>query len=333
MACRLADNQPLMNLRAALGVAKTCHSLRPDCIHRLQRPEGETALGAVGAVIGYCQALFVRRGSAGEHTTRVGQLLAQIGAPWAQSHELFWGHKGTQSAEAFLVDAIQPLRSLGRVPILITPLKPATDGAAIAEICAVSPPVAEHEPVLVRVVVTSEDDIDVLATSMRAQVRLAFQTGDMPVWWPLIQGSLSLDGWKSLREKLGDAWQFANIAVNPFMSSACMDYVQSQITVAQIPVGLATVASSEGWVELPSAMVISDRAGNCGYSLPQYLAKFEHFQTCPSMILLGPSDPTWSDETNQGRIAAILPIVKEASDKLWSGLTPAAKELVWSLAA
>src|SRR6195952_1341359 len=127
MACHIAEKRPLSLLRSHLGLAAQCHSFRTTCSLSRGAPSGAGALGAPGAVLGYCQALFAYAGSPREHTARVRAALQGIHAPWSSSHELYWGFRGTESALDFVREGMEPLLGTGRVPVLITALDRSQD--------------------------------------------------------------------------------------------------------------------------------------------------------------------------------------------------------------
>ena len=160
MACKLAENQPLTSLRKELDVAPQCHSLREHCIQSRERQFGEYTMGIPGAVIGYCQALFNRAGGPQTHTEYVTKLLREISAPWARSHELFWGNRRNETPTDFMQSGMQPLLGTGRVPILISELDPALHSTTIESIVATNPPVFPGETMLIRVVLSSDESID-----------------------------------------------------------------------------------------------------------------------------------------------------------------------------
>ncbi len=333
MACRLAENEPLKKLRTDIGIQASCHSFRPDCVHRLRQASRTSALGASGAVIGYCQALFRRIGTPAENTRRVIDLLAGIRAPWSNSHELFWGHKGTDSASAFINSAFEPLRGVGRVPILITPLRPASNAAELKDIFSVSAPVEENEPVLVRTVIGDRADVTALSDLLHLILDQAFASQRLPNWWPLIQGSVGLEDWQALKDSVGTRWKYLNIAVNPFMNAECRQFVTPQVTVCQIPVGTAETTGKDGFVGLPEVIPISGRATEKGYDLVAYLRSFRDFDVSPTFLLLGPCQEHWTDRFNQQRVAAVLPFIRSACEELWDDIKPEAREMVWRMSA
>ena len=258
MGCRLAENAPLGALRAEFGIEPSCHSFRDDCVHYLLQPTRQKALAATGAVIGYCQALFHRCRNACRKYTACGAPVSSIGAPWSHSHELYWGHRGADTPQAFINSAFEPFRGVGRVPIVITELRASRDAAAIAEIVAVTPPVEENEPVLVRIILEDRADIDAAAATINRLLAQSRAAGAMPRWWPLLQGDLAPDQWQRLKTDLGSSWKYLNIAVNPFVTTDARALIDSQVTVCQVPVGVADAIAADGFVG-PSAEYGLDR--------------------------------------------------------------------------
>lgn len=334
MGCRLAENAPLKLLRNELGLAPQCHSLRPDCLHKLARPRPGAALGAAGAVIGYCQALFHRHGSPSDHTRLVAARLEEIGAPWALSHELFWGQRWPEEGAAEFIDqAVAPLAGAGRIPILITPLRPAADAEVISTIVAVSPAsLDEMEPILLRLVLADRADVDAIAAHLLRELEAAAAAGRMPRWWPLVQSNMDGEMWLHLRQLLGSAWQFLNVAVNPFTPARLIETLGSQITVAQFPIGLGEDMAGR-WIGIPKGMPISGKGDATGYDFEAYVQILEGLSASPTAIVLGPSDPAWSTDVNQQRIESFIPYLHIISSRLWGGISRETREMVWALAA
>lgn len=333
MACSLAENRPLNDLRKALGLPRQCHSRRPSCLKGMQSRSGDDVLGIAGAALGYCQALFSFIGDPEAHTAHVQEQLVRVGAPWANSHELFWGYRRGEAAGEYVSAGIRPLEGNGRVPILISGLETARDRKQIEEILATEPKFAPGEPVLLRVVMTSPEAIDAVAEIIQELVSRAIDTQEMPRWWPLLQGELDVSEWRRLRTTLGAAWRFVNVAVNPFVSDEVLSEVADQVTVAQVPIGLADGMDDVGNIKLAPGMRISG-AGECAtYSLDGYVGRLSALPEIPTLIILGPSKTEWTVEVNVERIARLLPLLKSACERLWSDLPGRRRELVWSLAA
>jgi len=332
MGCKLAENRPLSRLRAHLGLHSQCHSRRPTCVRGLTQDRTETTMGAPGAVLGYCQALFAASSSPEFHTHKVMRLLGDLGAPWSRSHELFWGYRIKETPGEFVTRGAGPLCGDGRVPIVITGLDPARDADAIASILSSDIPVASGETVLLRIVLRNSDSIIAVASLLRSLVEQAFHTQAMPQWWPLLQGSLSASAWATLRELTGPAWQYANVAINPFTEQDVFSLCATQITVAQVVVG-GPDGVRDSDVFVPGAMQILGTAGDAVYSVADFIAQLRNLEVVPTIILLGPSQPTWSDEVNQERVNAVLTPLRHACDELWSALPVPRREYIWAQSA
>lgn len=81
-------------------------------------------------------------------------------------------------------------------------------------------------------------------------------------------------------------------------------------------------------------MVRLTGASECAsYSLYHYMERLSGLDVAPTLIILGPSLPEWSDTTNQERIRALIPALRLACGVLWKELEPAAQEVVWKLSA
>lgn len=332
MVCRIAENEPLRALRAELGLELVCHGRRDDCLHGYPVAEAG-ALGAPGAALGYCQALFERRGTPEQHTERVAALLQEIGAPWAESHELYWGHRGSLKAAEYVDAAIRPLSGNGRVPILITGLDPLHDRPVVDEILAAEPPIAPGETVLMRLVLKGEDSLAATAELMRRLYGAALAQRRMPSWWPLVQGELTSEGWSRFRETCGKLWGLVNVAVNPFVGDEEFEVVREQVTVAQVPVGGLNCVAADGTVQLPVEMAVARPRGRTEYSLPGYFERLSQLPSVPTIIVLGPTLPGWDDGVNQLRIAGLLPHLRRTVDALWGGVASEDREWIWGLRA
>lgn len=322
MACRLAENEPLLQLREDLGLPKQCHSLREDCVHGLTRLEKHQVLAAPGAVIGYCQALFNRVGDPREHTSRFTSLLQSIGAPWPKSHELFWGYRGADQPQAYLNGALGPLAGTGRVPIVITGLDPAKDSVELNNLLQTQPGVMQNEPVLVRIVLGSQESFVATARLIRSLLADCRRDRRMPIWWPLLQSTMPIEQWNWLKVELADEWKYLNVAVNPFTTDDVFDFVSDRITVAQIVVGHAEGISDDGVITMAPGMKIAGAADGASYRLRDYIARLATLEVVPTLIVLGPSLPEWTDEMNTARLAKLLPHVDSACRSLWSDLPP-----------
>lgn len=333
MACNIADNQPLKKLRIDLDLVETCHSTRADCFHGLERGDELGLFGIPGAALGYCQALFNRQGTAEAHTIRVRSILERIGAPWASSHELFLGHQGEDDVSSFVEGGTRPLCGSGRVPILITGLDASSDEAELAGVFATRPNMFVGETALVRVVLNSEEAMGAAASLVSKLLRVARESGEMPVWWPLLQGARPIHDWRRLEERLGGDWKYVNIAVNPFTPNEILDKYRDQVTVAQIPVGHPVGVSGDGTIELPEEMGISGQGSLRGYDLLEYVSNLVALEINPTLIVLGPALADWSEATNAARIERLLQPLRTACNTLWRDLSEARKEMIWCLAA
>ena len=334
MACSIAENQPLLRLAETLGVSHQCHSTRPRCVAGLSAKRCDAVFGIPGAAIGYCQALFNYAGASADHTAKVKTLLREINAPWSESHELFWGYRCPDEHPIdFLTEAIRPLLGSGRVPVVISALDPAADMASIKAIFATRPEVHSGETVLLRLVLSSDQSISSSVGLIRAILDECRSFQKLPRWWPLIQGELSIDQWRRFRKELEDAWQYINVAVNPFTQEEVCSLVADQITVAQVPIGSAEDISMNGYIRLAEGMKISGASPTAEYSLDSYVARLSGLATAPTIIILGPSLPSWSDAHNQDRIAKLLPLLRQSCDVLWDGVPASRRNLIWKLAA
>lgn len=333
MGCHLAENEPLNRLRADLGLPLQCHSFRRHCLQQHSRPTDEFALGAVGAAIGYCQALFGRAGVGEAHTMRVLRLLQEIDAPWANSHELFWGYRREEPAAEFLVGGMRPLVGKGRIPVLITSLDPATDAPEIETIVNTQSPISPGETVLVRLVLREHRSIDSAVALLRQLVGEAKQCRRMPAWWPLFQARSDQGSMQRFAQLAGTLWPYANIAVNPFTPRSVSEVVREQVTVGQVVVGNESGIKDDGLIMLPAELTISGAPPSGAYSLPTYFEELGQFDTPPTLIILGPSLPSWSDSMNQGRIAKLVPHLHTACNGLWKRVEPSRREAVWRMSA
>jgi hypothetical protein len=333
MACKVAENLPLQNLRHSLGLPFQCHSLRDHCAQGASRQLGDAALGGAGAAIGYCQALFNRAGTSDMQSRMVLEALSTINAPWSKSHELFWGYRHDETAACFLQNALEPLIGSGRVPVLISGLDPATEGDEIREIFCTQPALFPGESILLRLVLKGEDSIDATVSVINSLVTDALRSGQMPVWWPLLQAGFTLGQWARLRAALGDSWRFVNIAVNPFVDEAIIADLADQITVAQFVIGLSEGIHSNGNITLPSEMKIHGAPPEAAYNVFDYARTLQKANILPTCILLGPSAETWTFDQNVARVAKFLAVFREAANLLWEPIEPRNREVVWSLAA
>jgi hypothetical protein len=333
MVCSIADNTPLKQLQLDLGLPSQCHSVRPHCIQGYESRTGNHVLGLPGTALGYCQALFNYAGDPATHTLKVLELLTAIGAPWAKSHELFWGHRKLEHPNEFVYQALKPLLGTGRVPILITGLDPARQQDEIQKILATSPAVQPGETILVRMVLGGTESLYDVAALIKKLLSECRENTRMPTWWPLLQGDLDIEHWSTLWNLLDADWKYVNVAVNPFTSQEVFNLVREQITVAQVPIGLAEGISSEGEIQIAPGMRIMGATEQSSYSLSKFAESLSSLSSLPTIIILGPSLPSWSDEVNQARLAKLLPILRSICDSLWSDLPKSRREAIWNMRA
>lgn len=333
MTCRIADNQPLKNLRKDLGAPPQCHSLREHCIQNLHRQLGGFTMGGSGAALGYCQALFNRTGPSDSHTRAVIQALADLAAPWPKSHELFWGYRRDESASVFLEKALAPLSGSGRVPVLITGLDPAADEESIMEILKTSPPIVPGETILIRMVLKSEDSIKPTGKLIGRLLDSSRADHKMPLWWPLLQGDFSPAQWQRLRDTVGDAWRYLNFAINPFTPLAVFEKLAEQITVAQFVIGLTDGISSTGQIILPPEMRILGAPDQASYDVFRFAGQLQMLPNTPTCILLGPALLNSTMRENCDRLRKFLPLFREAANILWHKLDRSSREMIWRLTA
>lgn len=333
MACSIADNTPLKKLQVDLGLPPQCHSLRAHCIQGYESRTVEHTLGLPGTAIGYCQALFNYAGDPVSHTSKVIRLLKEINAPWANSHELFWGHKKQESPTEFVEQAISPLLGIGRVPVLITGLDPAQQKEEIEGILETSPAVQPGETILVRMVVNDKQSIKAAASLIHSLADTCRDNIAMPKWWPLLQGDLNIGQWELLQSLLGKDWRYVNTAVNPFVTDEVLEFLQDNITVAQIPIGLAEGISVDGTIRLAAGIKIMGASDQSSYSILDFVNVLSTLEYPPTLIILGPSLPEWTDVINQERLDALFPILRKACDSLWGGVSDVRRETIWNMSA
>lgn len=333
MVCKVADNPPLQVLRRHLGLSPQCHSLREHCVQGYNRQLGAFTMGGSGAAIGYCQAVFNRVGPPSQQTKTVTEALMKINAPWSKSHELYWGYRDKEAASDFLNEAITPLAGSGRVPILITGLDPSYDSDAINAILKSSPPIFPGESILIRLALKSERSIEPAAYLIKQLLSRAYETDQMPLWWPLLQADFRSDQWRKIKKLLGEAWQYVNVAINPFADPDAVNEVFEQITVVQFVVGLSEGIRSDGIIELPPEMKILGAPEDAAYDIFSYAREMQNLPNLPICIILGPSAPTWTQQQNCDRLRKYLVVFKEATEVLWSRMNKNDRELIWGLSA
>jgi hypothetical protein len=333
MACSIAENKPLKALRQKLNLPVFCHGIREDCLHNYLAHTGKGTMGIPGAAIGYCQALYVKKMGPKNHSQHLIDLLTSINAPWAKSHEIFWENIQNEPTEVFLKESIEPLSEKGRTPIIISGLDPAIDLEKITEIMSSKPGIFQGETTLLRVVLNSRESIILIANLMNEMIRKAFETKEMPLIWPLLQGNLQKEEWYYLKSLLEENWEFVNIAVNPFTIDNFPVDLYENVTVAQVILGGLEGITNDGGMRLAKGMKISGAKSEDSYNLFDYFEKLRKFDDVPTLIILGPSLPEWNDEYNTQRIQALLKLMRKAVNIIWDNVTEERREMVWNLSA
>jgi hypothetical protein len=320
-------------MRNDLGISPQCHSFRENCVRKYSTAASDGVFAAAGAAIGYCQALFDRKNTPGEHTDYVNQQLALINAPWPNSHELFWGYRDRWKADEYLTDAIKPLCGRGRVPILITGLDPAYQEDEIQTILRTSPPVVPGEPVLIRLLLSDSRSIDSAANLLLKLFEAAQKSRMMPTWWPLFQGDLSEQKWTLFKKSLGDLWRYSNLAINPFVPKESLAVIWEQVTVAQLPIGLESGIQDDGIVSLVPGMRVTGIRDIWTYSFFKFMDDIRSLKISPTLIVLGPSSPDWPSEWNTLRVKKFIPLLIEGTKILWQRLGKERQEALLKLPA
>lgn len=332
MACAVAENSPLERLRVRIGAPPLCHSRRPGCMHGLASADEGKVLGSQGAAIGYCQALFRYSGSTASHTAQVLRQLREAGAPWAWSHELFWGFKQPQEqTRCFVSEGMRPLSNSGRVPVVISGLDPAVDEEEVGKIVGTDVPVADGATVLLRVVLRSEASIEPFCRLHAVLVERALRSGRIPQWWLLAQFLGGREGLGSLKAKLGSNVSYVNVAVNPFSDAAVYDHFPDEIVVAQTPIGDADNIHDDGTILIPSNMAIAGANDVRLWSLPTYVERVGGLGSSPTYIVLGPALPGWTDRINIDRVGRFAGLLR--SSRLWPFLNEVAEARVMAMPA
>lgn len=333
MSCHIAENRPLSLLRDFLGIPTQCHSFRTTCTMKRVGASGDVTLGAPGAVIGYCQALFNYQGSARLQSEHVLNVLRSINAPWWASHELFWGFRNSETPAEYVREGMHPLKGFGRVPVLITGLDPERDLAMLREICVANAPIAEGETILIRTALGSRRSAELAGEWLKEMFQTCVASGRMPAWWPLFQSSLGSEVWDSLKERSGEAWTYANVAVNPFSHADVYTVARENITVAQITIGLAEGMSDTGIVRLAPGMKILGAPQEAEWQLSDYLARLSVARYLPTLIVLGPSQPSWTECDNRQRLERFVPLLISACQNFWSDVPADRKNMILTLSA
>lgn len=340
MACDIANNGPLQLLRKRLGVPEHCHSsLRlGGCHHHLAENEDMTAVrGGMGAVLGWCQALFPHKNQwPADHTEYISAMLTNLNAFWPKSQEIYYGHRPpAMSATDFLTQAMRPLLGAGRIPVIITSFD-ASQVDEVSEIVGSNPPIAAGETVLVRLLLTP-GSIAPAVKLVEGLIEEAGQLGQMPKFWPLFQGVASTmhNEWSEFLELLGNNRQFINIAINPFSGRVPCFLAGDQIVVAQVPIGLADGMEDNGTIKLAPGMSITDAAAEESYNLFRYAEMFNCIRSgvMPTVIVLGPSLPQWTEQMNFDRVKKANELVGQMTQILWKEIPSSRREEVLGLPA
>jgi len=256
-----------------------------------------------------------------------------LGAPWPNSHELFWGYSQGETPSVFLEQALAPLKGVGRVPVLITGLDPAIHSQIINEIVDTTPPLFRGESILVRIVLKSDESVRQGAKLINNLLEGAQRKREMPLWWPLFQPDFNSLQPGELSRAFGDAWQYVNIAVNPFTPTVVFDDLLDQITVAQFVIGLKEGIHCDGQIALPSEMKIFGASENPSYDLFSYADQLHVLPVVPTCIFLGPASASWTLSQNCERLNSYLQVFKSATEILWRSICKADRDMVWGLSA
>ena len=107
----------------------------------------------------------------------------------------------------------------------------------------------------------------------------------------------------------------------------------TRITVGEIPIGLADGMTDDGVIRLVPGMSIQGAAEGPSYSLFAYIAKPSKLPSPPTLIILGPSLPAWSDDVSAKQIERLFPLLRKACDRLLCMLSAERREAVWEMAA
>lgn len=314
-----ANNLPLELLRRDFGLERRSHSVGTDSGLCLEQQTDPYTMAAAGAAMGYCQGLFVREGTPEEHTQHVMEYLLHISAPWSRSHELLLDNRREEeSITDYINQAMIPLQGIGRVPVLITSLDPALakDRETIEEIIHTKPIIHPGETILYRVVLSSSASIEAIADIMGKSLQESRKRGEMPRWWPLLQGEMSTEGWKALEIGLESSWKYANLAITPYTPREVLHDYASQVTVAQFLVGAKEGIDADGTITVPTAMCIGGKPKTQPYNLFDYTRILQQEGISPTCIVCGPSLPEWTVVENKARLGRYLSLFREASTSL-----------------
>jgi hypothetical protein len=320
MACRIAENKPLKKLASDLDLQHMCHSLRGDCIQSLERAQGEAVMGSPGAVLGYCQGLFVNSDKPEKHTSNLIKWLEDINAPHPKSHELLWTNRNSESATEYIDKAMQPLIGTGRVPVIITSYDTATDRDAINEILSADAKIYEGETALVRVYLGSAHSKKMSAISLERMTKEVEEKRSIPKFWTLMQGDFPAKDWDKLRQSSGKYWQYANVAATPFTSDEVLENLRDNITVAQFLVSSKKGIHADGTIEVSKEACIGQEVTTRTYNIYEYAQRLSKNGILPTSIICGPSNPEWSIGYNKDRLETYLSHYKAATKDLWPSL-------------
>jgi hypothetical protein len=244
--------------------------------------------------------------------------------PWPKSHEIFYGHKGDLSSSSFIDGAAGPLIDGGRLPVFITGLDPSMESEGVREIFESQPSISA-QTMFVRLQLKSRASIAAAANLLVSLVEQARMQRQLPRFWPLFQGDLSVSDWQRFVSECGSNWQYAAVAVNPFVSTDVLALLKDQIAVAQIPIGAAEGVNQDGRIVLPGDMNI---LGTSGKEAEYYLSTFVRNlaiidNSPPVLIVLGPALQGWTHEESCQRLERFNPLLRLACRNLWGHLTPA----------
>lgn len=267
-------------------------------------PEGPVPPAPLVTKGGFCQALFRRHDVPGDHTAFVVCSLEEAGATRPLSHELFYGYLGPDySIEEFFRSAVGPLKLKGEVPVLITSFE--ADAPKVQDIFRIETRL--RKTILVRVLV-SQRSVEAAAGLLRSCVD-AFngkRQTTHPKWWPLFQLQGDEDAWKTLKCRVGSAWEYMMIAVNPF--SRITDDIIPRIVIAQIPIGAADGVGST--MRLAPGVKITGASDSASYDLSAYIRQVRQLPRNPIFIVLGPTKPEWDDQENVVRVSRTLDLLR-----------------------
>lgn len=132
---------------------------------------------------------------------------------------------------------------------------------------------------------------------------------------------------------MGPHYRFVNVAINPFQQRRMIELMRDQVTVMQVPIGEASGISSGGLITLNEHVPIFGKGSIKGYDAAEFLSELGKFDVEPTLIVLGPTLPDWTDADNQGRVAAILPLIRYACLEAWGGILIETKRDIFAMVA